>query len=117
VRPRKRRLTQRPVLRSTTAEGGQNCGGWTPRGKDAKGDGGEDVLESLTQRVELPRNRNLCVLAPLRHCVAATAFFRSNGTMSRSMASSQEAEACGLAVRSRKCPLGAGTAAGLGLPA
>jgi hypothetical protein len=36
---------------------------------------GKDGLESLSQRVKLPRNRNPCVLAPLRLCVAATAFF------------------------------------------
>ncbi len=51
---------------------------------------------------KLPWNRNPCVLAPLRLCVAATAFLRLNGAMSRSLASSQGTEACRLASRSRK---------------
>jgi len=51
---------------------------------------------------KLPRNRNPCVLAPLRPCIDATAFFRTNGALSRSLASSQGPEACGLASRSRK---------------
>ena len=45
---------------------------------------------------KLARNRNPCDLAPLRLCVAAMAFFRLNGAMSRSLASSQGTEACGL---------------------
>ncbi len=59
-------------------------------------------LESLAPGVKLTSNRNPCVLAPLRLCVAASAFFGLNGAMSRALASSQRTQACGLASRSRK---------------
>ena len=43
---------------------------------------GKDGLESLTQRMKLPRSPNPCVLARLCLCVAAIAFFRLDGAMS-----------------------------------
>ena len=60
------------------------------------------MLESIGRQVKLPRNRNPCVLAPLRHCVDATSFFSMNGPMSRSLASSLGTEVCALAHRSLK---------------
>ena len=70
--------------------------------------GGKDLLESITRRLELPGNLGPCVLAPLRLCVTATGFFRSNRVMSLAPASSQRAEPCRLAARSpERCSLSA----------